>query len=232
MGLIKRDKKPGGALGKLRGQQAIQKAIDDGKTISVGKQESLVLAIDASASMEDSAIPGGAWTGSLRGSKWEAAVKASHTLVDRSLMSQVGALVFDTDVPANWRIGVGSNKHEVKGFLDRLKPRGGTCFTAGLAAGLDLLEDVDRLPVQRIILLTDGFDGGHAGLAKWDAVVERIQARKVIVDTVGFGDVDERRLREIAEMAGGVYKHAKDATELVSQFKMLEASIRGLLGSG
>jgi Mg-chelatase subunit ChlD len=235
MGLIKRDKKPGGALGKLRGQKAIQKAIDDGDTVAVGKQESLVIAIDASASMEESAsgAPMDFYrTPNLRGSKWEAAVQAANLLANRSMMSNVGLVAFDSEVPSGWRCKVGSSSHTILGFLERMRPRGGTCFTAGLAASLDLLDDVDRLPVQRIILLSDGFDGGHSGISSWHTVCERLRARKVIVDTVGFGLADEVRLREIADMTGGVYKHAKDAEELVKQFKLLEASVRGLLASG
>ncbi len=224
--LIKRDKKGGSALDRLRRQKGIQKRIDDGTVKIAGKQEALVIALDASASMTGTSDPRDPYGRP----KWSAACKATADLVSLSRASSIGVVVFDHTVLGELPVGTASD--EIRHYLSAMGPKHGTCFVTGLEAGRRLIESGPTKTVRRIILLSDGYDGAHRGGSALDVELIYLAEASVIVDTVGFGDADEVKLRMIAERTGGVYKHANDAAELVREFKQLEAGVRGLLGGG
>lgn len=243
MGLVKKKKK-GSALSKLRKQKDIHDKIKRGEAVhadDILKKEALVLLLDASPSMgvhEDIAR----WRAnrshelsSIAGHRaWDAAVRAARALFDASTASTIGAVVFDRRAPHARRHAPGVGEVELFRWLNELGPENGmgTDFTSAINAGLDLLSKFESKPVRRMILLTDGRDGGHSGKEAKQTMLRRLQSSSVILDTVGFGDVDHDELKRLAKLGGGTYHHTVDGAALVQEFKKLEAGARGLLGSG
>lgn len=224
MGLVNKGE---GALEKLRRQKDIHEKIENGTLTVVGAQESLVLVIDGSASMGCPADMGARYGAS----RWQAAVQACGELMKDSIMSSLGVVVFDDTIIGSCPIGTPVNDNEA--LLASVGPRHGTCFTIALRQAKVLHDAEAPRSVRRIVLLSDGEDGMHAGSASFERVMQELVEAKIVVDTVGFGsDPDEVRLRMIAERTGGVYRHARDAKALVREFKRLEAGIRGLLAGG
>lgn len=234
MGLIKKSDATGGALGKLRKQAAIHEKLANGE-LKVLEREALVLVMDMSPSMCDAADPAdGRWNVPKGRRAWDAAVKAAKVLVDRSVMSEVGIALFCAVCPSSRRLPVGSASAAIISHMTRFDPNNGegTCFEAGISAALDMLDLHEASRIRRIVFMTDGADGMHTGKDAWEACLARLTRSGVILDAVGFGQVEEDVLRELAARTGGVYRYAANGEELVREFKMLDAGTRGLLGSG
>lgn len=238
MGIIKKSK--GGALEALRRQKEIARKVNSGEARN-SRREALVLLLDMSPSMtahENAAtmsLQARFGRGVQPGQRaWDAAVRATRALVRVSTVSKVGVVTFCRIAPPPRRLDVGADIQTILNFLARFDPNQGegTDFTNAINAGLDLLEPHAGMEVRRMILMTDGCDGRHSGATAALQAEERLRSSGVILDTVGFGDVDASELRRLADLGKGTYHHSINGAALVKTFKRLEAGVRGLLGSG
>jgi len=92
--------------------------------------------------------------------------------------------------------------------------------------GMDMFER-DSIPTKVMLLLTDGVDAGTS-IAPLDAA-SMAKKNDIVIYTVGIGnpgssssDLDEKTLKEIAELTNGKYFRAKDAETLENIYKELE----------
>lgn len=242
MSLIK--KKDGkSALDRLRQQKDIHEAIKSGKARAPGVREALVILLDLSPSMsvhQNAAEPGSnlnPWAHEApRGeTAWDAAVRAARTLIDASVQSEVGAVAFCAHAPPHRRCEVGKKVEEIIRFLKQFDPMRdgmGTDFTCAINAGLDLLAMHEGRELKRMILMTDGRDGCHSGMRRYEEMLSRLGRSGVVLDTVGFGDVDPDQLERLAKLGGGTFHRSASVTAFVKEVKCLEAGARGLLGRG
>ena len=92
--------------------------------------------------------------------------------------------------------------------LSEIEPRGGTDLYAGwMTAATQMLEQLSRDAVNRVLLLTDGL--ANAGMTEPSDLVtaaEGLRGRGIATTTFGVGDdFDERLLRDIAHHGGGQF---------------------------
>ncbi len=92
--------------------------------------------------------------------------------------------------------------------LSEIEPRGGTDLYAGwMTAATQMLEQLSRDAVNRVLLLTDGL--ANVGLTEPSALVsaaEGLRGRGIATTTFGVGDdFDERLLRDLAHTGGGQF---------------------------
>ena len=150
-----------------------------------------------------------------------------------------GASVETADTPVNWlewRAQIDNSLADsifsfdpINASIDALTADGMTAIDEGLyEANNALCEYFGSKPVENgtIVLMTDGID--NVGYHSMIAEAERAAANNTTIFTVGFGStIDDRVLRQIANITGGEYYFAPNATVLKNIF----VGIAGELGN-
>lgn len=175
------------------------------------------LVIDVSGSMADQ----------FKGArKIDAAKQAAKSFV--SLMSkhdQAGLVKFST--VAELESDLTSDKSALYKAIDGLEPGGRTAIGDGLWLALDRLEAVTG--ARAIILLTDGMH--NAGKHTPEEAATRAKSLGIRVYTLGFGekgDIDEERMKKVAEMTGGQYFYSPSPEDLRMLYISLSQMISGV----
>ncbi|MCR4893037.1 MAG: VWA domain-containing protein [Lachnospiraceae bacterium] len=101
--------------------------------------------------------------------------------------------------------------------ISEIHASGGTNITAGIEGAMTQLETA--FGRKTIYLMTDGQSDINMD------VVNEAATRGIIINTIGFGDVNDELLREIAEATGGQYIHADSSDELIHIYLSLVGSI-------
>ena len=115
--------------------------------------------------------------------------------------------------------------------LESLYPDGGTAIGEGIHEAVGILNEGAKESVKAIVLLSDG-----ASNEGRDPVVAANEARDagIPVFTVGIGvpgdEFDEFTLRSIAEMTGGEYLYAPDASELGRVYERIGGKVINVAG--
>lgn len=191
---------------------------------SVGLQESLVILLDRSGSMDDP-VDGTFGHGEK---KMAAAIRAAKALVEdcRYGLTEIAILSFARTVTVH--VGMTRNIKVVSDLIKPIRPGYETFLGMGLTRAIDMLSE-SSARIRRIVAMSDGRDDPGRSHETEQCVVFCVQ-RKIIIDTIAFGeDADRYLLEQIARRTGGVFREAIDAMDLVNAFKSLEAGIRGLL---
>ncbi len=128
-------------------------------------------------------------------------------------------LVFDNvvDVIASNVLATPPAKRAAVKQLREIGPRGGTDLYAGwMTAAAQMLEQLSRDSVNRVLLLTDG--QANAGMTEPTGLVtaaEALRARGIATTAFGVGDdFDERLLRDIAHAGGGQFYFIDTPTQI------------------
>jgi Mg-chelatase subunit ChlD len=116
----------------------------------------------------------------------------------------------------------------IRDEMARLSSRpvqGSTAISAGIDRGVDVLTGrrARRYAVKTMVVMTDGLhnSGREPILSARDAA-----NRNITINTVTFGDdADIRRMRDVAEAAGGQHFHAPDAAALEEIFREIAATL-------
>lgn len=192
----------------------------------------IMLLIDVSLSMR---------TDDFYPNRLEAAKEVTQDFVDHRNGDRIGVVIFGTDaltlVPLTLHYGV------VKQFIDRIKfnivDGNSTAIGMGLSTALSKLK-TSTGKSKVVILLTDGEN--NAGKIDPLTAAEACKASKVRVYTIGVGSevqrnrlfamggeagLDEKSLKQIADMTGGMYFRATDNQKLsriYAQIDKLEKS--------
>ena len=102
--------------------------------------------------------------------------------------------------------------------VDSLSAGGGTDITAGIQAGLEVLEG--SAGSRCLLLMTDGQSSVDT------SIMDEAARRGIIIHTIGFGSVNDSLLQEIADRTGGQYVRADSSSELRNVY----ASLQQLIG--
>lgn len=165
----------------------------------------LVLAIDVSGSM----IQNPEETTAL-----EQAIEAGKIFVDKlSDKDEVAIVSFSDQVTVVEPLT--SAKEDAKVALDTLAAEGNTALYDAIFQGIDLLEEVPQRKV--VIVLTDGMDSGISQHTP-EEVVEAAGQAGIPIYPIGFGNVNEERLRTISDQTGGLAQIEANASDLTSNF--------------
>ena len=185
-------------------------------------QERLIVLLDASGSMTSPAYTG---AGIVAKTKWGAALEATKELLNSCSPATIAKVItFSNDICDETEFGPPKS---IASKLETLKAEfSGTIMSSSLQKSFKILAE-DKMQVRRIIVMTDG---QTCEAQKCLDIATNCKKNNIIIDAVSFGpDADQGFMQLLASNSGGQHKFAKDATELVKQFKLLEAKQRGLL---
>lgn len=101
--------------------------------------------------------------------------------------------------------------------VNTLSGNGGTEITAGIKTGLESLSN--SVGARVMLLMTDGQSSVDF------SVVEEAAAAGITIHTIGFGDVNDALLEQIAERTGGQYIKADSSSELSNVYASLQRVI-------
>ncbi|MEI7554807.1 VWA domain-containing protein [Candidatus Chlorohelix sp.] len=174
----------------------------------------MALVIDRSGSMAEAYNGAGAGVSGVP--KIEIAKDAAYLAANQLNNSdQVGLVTFDTT--AQWVVNLApmGNPSNLVSAIGRIAPGGGTQISTGLSAAVDELKKVTAQN-KHIILLTDGQDSDNTN---YDALIAEANKANITISTVGLGkEVDERRLKGLADQGGGRYYFVTDPSNLPKIF--------------
>jgi len=192
-------------------------SIDSLRTAS-NEPINLILLLDTSASMN--------------GTKMDAARNAAQAFVNGiDAEDQIAVLTFDNEV--NRVLEFTNDRKRAADQLGNvdINPNGGTCM---FDAAYQAAELASTLPPGRraIILLSDGYDvitNDPCSVHTIDDVLKIAGegSTRVPVHTIGLGnDVDEKSLKRISSLTGGIYREAGTSGELSNLFSEIANQFR------
>ena len=144
----------------------------------------------------------------MEGKAMQDSKKAGINFVD-NLRENQNLSIVTFDRVAQVASGLSQDKEGLKGSIYNIEAEGGTNISAGLKVGIEQVSGEKGL--KAVLLLSDGRDNETLELER---VIKEAQDEDIAVYTVGFGDIDEDYLRNIAESTGGIFFRAQNSTEL------------------
>lgn len=178
-----------------------------------GESEELYLLLDGSGSMHHD-------------EGWPVAVDAATALLKScTAMTRAGIIVFSDKAKVVCKAMMPAAAAEC--LIKARPPYEYTMLGEAIKQALLLLAE-SKAKVKRMIAMTDG---ATAEMEDCLELATKAKTAGIIIDAVGFGVDEETKgfLLLLAANGNGVYKDACNAQELVKQFKLLEATKRGLL---
>jgi len=160
-------------------------------------------------------------SGSMSGTPWTKAKEAAKIIVDL-ILPQDRCAVIDFSYSATLRQGLTSDKELLKQVISSLGSGGGTSIHAGIARGIQLIDSVNDTDRQRVfMLLSDGESNESSALAQANSAAEK----GITIFTLGLGGVNERLLKNIANITGGEYRYSPTANELIDMMTEIAGKI-------
>lgn len=157
-------------------------------------------------------------SGSMGGQPIEDAKQALREFVQSADgQNQLSLVTFDDT--ASLRVASTTDKASLLAAVDALGGGGGTNITSGIAAGAQALAETPG--ARYMLLMTDGQSSIDM------AVVEQAVQAGITIHAIGFGDVNDALLQQIADASGGRYIRADSSSELASVY----ASLQGMIGN-
>lgn len=157
-------------------------------------------------------------SGSMDGSPIQDAREALFQFLDQSTGGTELSLVEFND-GANVLVERTNSVNQMKSGVNGLGTGGGTNITAGISAGADALRG--SAGARNLVVMTDGQSD-----IDWDTVRQAVE-EDITIFTIGFGDVNDELLQNIADMSGGQYLRAESSAELVNVYN----SLQGIIGN-
>ncbi len=157
-------------------------------------------------------------SGSMDGSPIQDAREALLQFLDQSTGGTELSLVEFND-GASVLVERTDSVNQMKNGVSSLGTGGGTNITAGISAGADALRG--SAGARNLVVMTDGQSD-----IDWDTVRQAVE-EDITIFTIGFGDVNDELLQNIADMSGGQYLRAESSAELVNVYN----SLQGIIGN-
>lgn len=187
---------------------------------SCPKQRSdVLLVIDTSSSMDESASPGGP-------TKLEAARTAAASFLELLALPEDRAALVGFNETATRAADFSGDREALRAALDRLPRAAGTRIDRGLEEAARLMNGPSRDPLRTpvLVLLTDGRTAAGTEAAA-RAAAEQLRGSGSFLFTIGLGaDVDGGLLVDIAGAASR-YSYAPDQTALGGIYQILAWSL-------
>ncbi len=157
--------------------------------------------------------------------KIDAAKEAIHELLSTPHRVEYALISFSSSIKI-WSQST-LNYANLRRQIDLLEALGSTEMAEGLRQAIDIFEGDIFTPKKRVILLSDG-----EPTCTVDTVIEqakRCREKKIIIDTIAFGDYcNEDLLKILAQMTGGQYHKAAGKKILIEVFRQLKFETRYL----
>jgi M6 family metalloprotease-like protein len=167
-------------------------------------------------------------TGSMAGSKIDAARNASKQFVDfMRINDMIGVVSFNTSATTNFpltTISSSDTKTQAKAAIDAINAGGNTSIAVGLQRAQEQLTTLGQASHPwAIILLSDGQENTTPWVA---SVLPGIVSSKTVVYTIGLGSgADEALLMDIAVQTGGTYNFAPGPEQLAAIYNTIVGEV-------
>lgn len=115
------------------------------------------------------------------------------------------------------------DKSQVKASLDSLVAGGDTTLYDGIAQAVELLKN--RTERKIIVLITDGTDSS-IGNFDFKTALDEASRWAVPIYPIGFGNVDQKELEQMAQLTGGVAQVQPSSSDLQSAFNLVLQVLR------
>lgn len=163
-------------------------------------------------------------SGSMEGLPMIDAKKAAQNFVERlGNGDTLSVISFSDNVRVDFPSSVvtASNRHVIRGAIERIYADGGTNISGGFEAGVqEILRSRSERSINRIILLTDGMP--NYGMTSTPQLVElarRHQREGMTLTAIGFGlQYNEDLMAAMADAGAGNYYYAKDREAVAAAF--------------
>lgn len=156
-------------------------------------------------------------SGSMNGRPVEDAKSAGGSFIERLDRNyRVSVISFSNDSSVDCSLT--SDKNIIDNAINKLEAGGGTNIASGLKAAVDELSSQDG--INTVILMSDGQSNDDLG-----ECIRQAERNSITVYTVGFGDVNDGYLGEIARRTGGKFIKADSSVELSHVYENLYSYI-------
>ena len=186
------------------------------------KGRDLVLALDASGSMEENLV------GDI--SKFDEVKSIAKSFFHKRYDDNIGVVIFGSF--AYIAAPLTYDTKALDFLIDYLEPSiagNNTAIGDGLYQGIQaLMRDSAKKKV--LILITDGHH--NSGSISPKEAVELAKKRGIKIYTIGLGEADKTLLKQIAQNSGGKFFYAKNAQDLQTIFDELDAMEPSPIRSG
>ena len=160
-------------------------------------------------------------SGSMAGTPIKDSVEAAKTFLSNlAPQDQVALVSFATEVTIDHEFT--DDKDLIASTLDTLKAEGGTALYDSIVHAADLLKNRSERRV--IIILTDGEDEGSQ--FDFNRVIDEVSRWSIPVFPIGFGDVNETELSQMAFLTGGFSQVQPDSQKLEEAFSNVQDALR------
>ncbi|BCD59891.1 MULTISPECIES: VWA domain-containing protein [unclassified Nitratiruptor] len=177
------------------------------------KGRDLVLALDASGSMEETLYD--------EKSKFEVVKSMAKNFFHRRYDDNIGIVIFGSF--AYIAAPLTYDTKALDFLIDYLEPSiagNNTAIGDGLWQGIEALK-ADKAKEKVLILITDGHH--NSGSISPRQAVERAKKEGIKIYTIGLGDADKNLLKQIATKSGGKFFYAKNEEDLKQIFDELNS---------
>lgn len=185
--------------------------ISDFELIKTGQNDSISygLVMDRSGSMED-------------GNAIGIAQNAASQLVDALQEENQEMALVSYSGEAQLDVPLTKDKEELKSGIEELYAYGNTNISGALFSGIQALQGKSN--TKALILMSDGIDNCSTEEEIQEAI-DQAKAENILVFTVGFGECDQKYLKNISDQTGGIFMLASDVTELSDLYLMIQRYI-------
>lgn len=201
----------------VSGREELLRAIAEGTTVSVRDTHQdveytaalqLGVAMDVCVVVDQSGSMGGAPMDNL---------KAALTEFVRTTGESMSVAIVGFEDSSRCLAALNADRVELLHTINELNAIGGTNITAGIEGGIAALQSAKNTRI--MLLMTDGQSSVDFG------AVEEAAEQGITIHTIGFGDVNDNLLGEIAERTGGQYIKADASAELSNIYGSLQQFI-------
>lgn len=205
---------------RLGGKEEVLDRIAIGELTSVSDTRSMIVDYEAVQAQGMEAVSSICFvvdvSGSMSGTALDDAKYALHTFLDQTDgYTEMALVIFASS--GTTAVPLTTQPDEIRSGVDSLYASGGTDISDGIREGTNALLGArgDRV----MIMMTDGQSNIDM------TVVEEAVNNGIMIHTVGFGDVNDSLLTQIAEATGGRYYWAQDSSGLFEIYESLRRVI-------
>jgi len=150
------------------------------------------------------------------------AIEAAKTFIDSLSMQDQVAVVGFAEAPYIVQEFT-SDKELLKTQLDSLTAEGETTMYDGIVEGVNLLKN--RSERRILVLIADGRDTGD-GKFDFDISMDEASRWAVPIYPIGFGNVDQKEMEQMAALTGGMAQIQPNSSDLQSAFGVVLQVLR------
>ncbi|MEM9539579.1 MAG: VWA domain-containing protein [Cyanobacteria bacterium P01_E01_bin.42] len=197
-------------------------------------QRQLSISLSALAGEQDSTLPLNLClvldhSGSMNGKPLKTVKEAAMSLVDKlNPRDRISIVTFDHRAKVLVPNQTVENTGEVKRYIEKLRPDGGTAIDEGMKLGMEEAAKGKEDRASQIFLLTDG-ENEHGDNDRCLKLAKLASEYNITLNALGFGSHwNQDVLEKIADTAGGTLSYIEQPEQALDEFGRLFSRIQSV----